>query len=116
MDGSGSKLRTPSLDDNWCGMSIEVFSNPICLDGDDGSILLSLSSYITSSASDQLMLIGSDVAPLISNSLPGSIVQIHPSWRCDNHNQEYEFLDGTPHEVQSQMKNTSNLHGTPRPL
>ena len=88
MDVSGSNLRTPSLDGNWCGMSVEVFSNPICIDGDDGSILLSLSSSITSSASNQLMLLGSDVARLISNSLPGSTIQIHPSWRCDNHNQE----------------------------
>ena len=50
-------------------MSSEEFSNPFCSDGDDGSILLSLSSSITSSASDQLMLLGSDVAPLIFNSL-----------------------------------------------
>ena len=69
MDDSGSKLRTPSLDDDWCGMSVEVFSNPVCSDGDDGSVLLFLSSSITSSTYVRLMLLGSDVAPLISNSL-----------------------------------------------
>lgn len=69
MDGSSSKLRTPSLEDNWCGMSVEVFSNPVCSNGDDRSVLLFLSSFITSSGSGRLMLLGSDVAPLISNSL-----------------------------------------------
>ena len=69
MDDSSSKLRTLSLDDDWCGILVEVFSNSVCLDGDDGSILLFLSSSITSSASRQLMLLGSDVALLISNSL-----------------------------------------------
>ena len=75
MDDSSSKLRTPSLDDDWCGKLVEVFSNPVCSYGDYGSILLFLSSsitsssFITSSASRQLMLLGFDVAPLISNSL-----------------------------------------------
>ena len=50
-------------------MSIEVFSNLVCLDGGDGSILLFISSSTTSSASKRLMLLGSDVALLISNSL-----------------------------------------------
>ena len=69
MDGSGSKLGTLSLDDDWCGMLVEVFLNPICPEGDDGLVLLFFSFSITSSASRQLMLLGSDVAPLISNSL-----------------------------------------------
>ena len=69
MDGSGSKLRTPSLDDDWCGMLVEVFSNPVCSDGDDGLVLLFLSFSITSLASRRLMLLGFDVAQLISNSL-----------------------------------------------
>ena len=69
MDGSGSKLRTPSLDDDWCGMLVEVFSNPVCSDGDDGLVLLFLSFSITSSSSRRLMLLGFDVAQLISNSL-----------------------------------------------
>ena len=69
MDGLSSKLRTPSLDDNLCGMLVEVFSNPFCSDGDDESIFLFLSSSITSLASGQLMLLGYDVGPLISNSL-----------------------------------------------
>ena len=51
MDGLNSKLRTPSLGDDWCGMLIEVFLNPVCLDGDDGLVLLFLSFYITSATS-----------------------------------------------------------------
>ena len=62
-------LRTPSLDNDLCGMLVEVFSNPICLDGDDGSLLLLLSSSIIYLVSGRLMLLSSDVAPLISNSL-----------------------------------------------
>ena len=69
MDGSCSKLRTPSLDDDWCGMSIEVFLNPFCTDGDDGSLLMFLYSSITFSTFGQFMLLGFDVTLLISNSL-----------------------------------------------
>ena len=69
MNDSCSKLRTPSLDDDWCGMSIEVFLNPFCTDGDDGSLLMFLYSSITFSAFGQLMLLGSNFTPLISNSL-----------------------------------------------
>ena len=69
VNGSISKLRTPSLEDNWCGMSVEVFSNLVCSNGDDGSVLLFLSSSITSSAFGWLMLLGCYVAPLLSNSL-----------------------------------------------
>ena len=69
MDGSSFKLRTLSLDDDWCGMSIEVFSHSVCSYGDDGPVLLFLSSSITSSALGRLMLLGYDVAPLTSNPL-----------------------------------------------
>ena len=69
MDDSGSKLRTPSLDNDWCGMSIEVFSNLVCSNGDYGSVLLFLFSSTTSLAFGQLMLLGSNVSPLVSNSL-----------------------------------------------
>ena len=50
--------------------------------------------------------------------LPSSlvqIVQIHLPQRYDNHNREPEFPSSTPPEVQTQMKNTLNLHETPHP-
>ena len=74
---TGSKLRTTSLDDDWCYMPVEVFSNLVFSNGDDESILLFLYSFITSSVFGRLMLLGSDIVPLISNSLTSwSIVQI----------------------------------------
>ena len=55
-------------------MLVEVFSNLVCLNGDDESILLFLYSFITSSAFGRLMLFGSDIVPLISNSLTIKII------------------------------------------
>ena len=89
MNGSGSKLRTPLTDDDWFGISVKTSSAQI-IDH----------SYPT-------------------HSLPGSlvqIVQIHLLQRYDNHNRESEFTYGTPPEVQTQMKNTLNLHEIPHPL
>ena len=57
------KFQIKKLEDDRCGMSVEVFSTPVCSDGDDESVLLFLSSSITSSASGRLMLLGYDVAP-----------------------------------------------------
>ena len=50
-------------------MLVKIFSNLVCSTGDDGSVLLFLSSSITSSSFERLMQLGFDVVPLISNSL-----------------------------------------------
>ena len=86
---------------------------------------------IDSGATDHMTFDSRQVSPLRPSSqkivdhsypthpLPGSlvqIVQIYLPQTYDNHNRESEFPYGTPPEVQTQMKNTSNLHETPHPL
>ena len=65
MDGSGSKLRTPSADDDWFGISVKASLKPNYSDGGDGSVVLSLPSSIISSAFRWSLLLGSKVVPLI---------------------------------------------------
>ena len=65
MNGSSSKLRTPSADDDWFGISMKASSDP---NYSDGSIVLSLPSSINSSAFGWSLLLGSRVVSLISNS------------------------------------------------
>ena len=120
MNGSGSKLRTPSIDDDWFGISVKTSSDPNCSNGGDGLIILSPHFSITSSVSRWSFLLGSKVVPLISNSPASWFTSSDHSDSSpqgyDNHNRESEFPYGTPPEVQTQMKNTSNLHETPHPL